>query len=214
MSAGPRKALLTFATGRWVDLQQLTLPNHGRYAARHGYDLHVGDGANDEGRPASWSKVPMFRRFLAEYDECLWVDADAFFLGDPEDVAGLVPPHAAQALATHGPEEGFGKHPNCGLWFVRRSALPMLDLLWQLEVFTDHHWWEQGAVCLLLGYMNLDGSHPKHVRHTYWFRHTHYLPESWNRRPQVVKDDERPKVIHCSGMDMEERLQTIRRYLT
>jgi hypothetical protein len=206
-----KKALLTFAVGRHRQLLEMSLPRMERFARRHGYDLVVGDGQNDEGRHSCWSKITFLQQQLADYECCFWLDADVLVLDGSQSVADLVPNYAVQALVpVWGPL--CGEHPNCGVWFLKRSALPLLQELWELEVYIKHQWLEQAALLTLLGYMGLDTLRIRHVRHTKWMRLTHFLPRSWNSHPTDMQPQ--PRLLHCAGtLSFPQRLQMMRAYL-
>jgi hypothetical protein len=191
-------------------MQEVALPRIERYAARHGYDVVVGDGTNREGRPASWSKVILLQRQLARYEACLWMDADLLIVDDSLDVGAEVPPAAAQAVACHSAPH-CGTVPNFGLWFVRAQALPFLDLVWELEVFWDHVWWEQAAALVLLGYAGLERNYITHLRETKWKKSLHFLRKCWNSHP--LDADPAPRIVHCaSPLAFEERLTMMREW--
>jgi len=205
------KAILTFADGKYREMQRLTLPRLREYARAHGYDLRVGDGHNPEGRPPSWSKVWMLRRCLVEYEACLWMDADVLVLDLSRDLADEVPAGAVQAVSIH-PNPVAGEHPNCGVWYARRAALPFLKLVWQLEVFADHNWWEQAAVHTLLGYTGTDNCRPRHVRRTRWWKRTHFLGPEWNSHPLGMVP--RPRFLHAAhAFPLPRRQEMVRAYL-
>lgn len=190
------KALATFATGKHRLLLDISMPRFQVYADRHNYELQVGDGFSD-GRPASWGKIPFLKNLLQTYDEVLWMDADLLIVNGSEDLAVGIPATAAQAMVTHR-VPSVGQVPNLGLWWVNRSVLPLLDLIWELEVFWNHVFWEQAACILLMGYA-LNPSQKNQsifqLRKTKWSERSHELPLMWNSHPLNV--DPNPRILHC-----------------
>lgn len=72
-------------------------PQLERYAARHGYALHVADGSGlpDE-RDRRWAKVPALRRALESAELALYLDADCVLVDESQPVtelAGLLGGH-------------------------------------------------------------------------------------------------------------------------
>lgn len=169
------RALVTLATGSHLELLEIALPSLHEFADRHGYDVIVADV--DSRRPPSWRKVPALREALAEYEEALWLDADIVIVDPSDDLD--VPEHCSQALVRH--HTGDGEVPNCGVWFVRRPMIPILDEIWSMTEFYDHGWWEQAAMLTLLGY-RVDPRPTELVttEPTGLYRRTHWLDNSWN----------------------------------
>ena len=194
-----KRALLTFGIDRCAPLLAITRPYMEAYAKRHGYRFMLGDGQNDEGRPPAWSKIPLLLATLETCSACLWLDADVFIAKMGKDCADDVPDWAGQGLVIHNTAQG--EVPNTGVWYIKRSMRPFLQLMWELEVFTNHAWWEQGAAMLLMGYnVRPDSAGWAHERllETRWSKLTAWLPLEWNARPADYCATTRFHHITCS----------------
>jgi hypothetical protein len=176
------KALATIGSGPLAPVLALVLPTFAAYARHHGYQLVVGEGDCD-GRPPAWGKVPLLRRLLNEFDEALWIDADAVILDKSVDLTSEVAPDAYQALVRHVTHDG--DMPNTGVWFLRgQQGRDLLDAVWRREEYRQHRWWENAAVMDLLGY-SLDV--PTQALHeTPWVSGTHWLHPTWNAIPPWI----------------------------
>lgn len=200
------KALVTLGAGDHAQLLELTLPSMCRFAERHGYDVLVGTGAESRGRPPAWAKVPLLQRALARFDYALWLDADALVVRDDVDVVDELPPSAFQALAEH--QTGQGRCPNTGVWLLRAGpdSKAFLEAVWGSAAYVDHPWWENAAVCDLLGYQ---AGPPCELAHLSPFgRSTHWLPIIWNSIPGVPV--ERPRIVHLAGEPLDTRRERLR----
>lgn len=193
------KALVSFGVGpAFEQMFEIALPSFEAFAERHDYDLlipHVGDEQLEQ-RPASWWKVPALVDALRSgYDEVLWIDADAVVVDDGDDLD--VPPEFWQALVAHRTNEG--EVPGAGFWLVRPPMLPVLDRVWSMTNYLRHRWWEQGALCDLLGYRGLpqfrvaDSDPPELIERTY------YLDHGWSVCRADQTPTERQRVMQATG---------------
>lgn len=201
-------ALVTFATGRHLELLRISAPLFRRYAERHGYAYIEGAEVRPLVRPPSWWKIPALMRALETHDAALWLDADVVIANGEIDVASLVATDAWQALVEHHTPDG--AVPNCGVWFVRKAMLPVLARLWQREQYIHHAWWEQAAMLDALGYRH--EPRPCRLEHpTDLYLRTHWLPLEWNSHEQ---DDRAalPFFAHVSPNTVDWRLPIMRAY--
>lgn len=147
------------------------------YALRHGYDLALASEVPDCGRPAPWSKIPMLRDLAARYELVVWIDADAVIVDPAADIASALQPGKVLHLVEHVVRGE--PRPNTGVMVLRggEEAIRFLDEVWALEHHIDHPWWENAAVCELLGYA-VDP--PARLGPTHWRERTALLSGRWN----------------------------------
>ena len=187
------KCLASFGVEASAPCAALSRPGMEAYAARHGYDLcldHV-----PTLRPWSYAKIPLLIDLLGTYDEVLWLDADVLIRNGRFDVAEIVPGAEMHAMVAHHTYEGHV--PNCGVWLLRKAALPMLGKVLALyDAYRHHKWWEQGAVHSLLG------EHPAYMLTPWW---------NWCEHDSRRGDEEHACFRHYCGMP--NRLDLMRRDL-
>lgn len=166
IGAGPQRRLLKLA-GR----------SFGPYARRHGYDLHLVDDVIDSSRPAPWSKIPLLRDLVQRYELVVWIDADAVIVDGSIDIADELLPGRFLYLVEH--TVGTEQRPNTGVMMLRGgdTAVRFLDSVWAQERYRTHRWWENAAVCELLGY-SVDP--PVRLATTDWREQTGFLSSRWN----------------------------------
>jgi hypothetical protein len=195
---------------------RLSAPTLRQFADLHGYDLHIGDCSEAEGRPPAWAKVKMLANYLESYESCLWVDSDAMIIRFGSDIAEAVPLTSYQALAPH-PQTWIGA-PNTGVWFVRscERSLDFLTAVWESTDLIHHSWWEQAAVAHLLGYgiggMNGLGDDVSMApMESMWSDGFVWLDSQWNALYLAPHFPGRDEVIrHHTGTFMSKRLAWMR----
>lgn len=148
-----KRAIATFALGGQADLLEVSAPTFARFAAIHGYGLfiptewHFNADVAGCGRPYSWWKIPLLLGLLETNDEVLWLDADVVIRRFDEDIP---PATAAMRMTVHHTADG--AVPNCGVWHLRRDAVPLLKMAWGIVGYgRSACWWEQAAVIAALG---------------------------------------------------------------
>jgi len=185
-----RKAIASLGTGAHEPLLRLAARSFGPFARRHGYDLHLHTEPLEPSRPAPWSKIPLLRELLGRYEQVLWLDSDLVIVDPREDV----PAPRCMALVEHTTKEG--RMPNSGVWALRAGAdaVAFLDAVWAQEDLVEHKWWENAAICRLLGY-TLDPLGPGAP--TEWRERTELLDPRWNSIPDARA--RRPRIRHYPG---------------
>jgi hypothetical protein len=188
------RAIASIGTGPHERLLRLAARSFRPYAKRHGYELHLHTEVVDSSRPAPWSKVRILRDLLDRHDTVVWLDSDLVVLDPRTDIAADVPPDRFLALVEH--RIGSARFPNTGVMVLRPDARAFLDEVWEQEDLIDHRWWENAAICRLLGYELEPEPHP--ARETELERvHTHWLDARWNSIPDAPAPQ--PRIRHYPG---------------
>jgi hypothetical protein len=141
LGCGPQRALLNLSSRTLIP-----------YAQRHGYALDLHTAAAENSRPPAWSKITILRRLVQEHDLVVWIDADAMIVDGRRDIGDELADDRLMALVTH--RVGQVSMPNTGVWVLRggEEAVDLLDQIWEQDDLIHHQWWENAALCRLLGY--------------------------------------------------------------
>lgn len=185
-----RKAIASIGTGPHERLLRLAARSFRPFAERHGYDLHLHTEVVDASRPAPWSKIPILRALLDRYEHVLWLDSDLVIVDGRDDLPAV----DLMGLVEHTTKEG--RMPNSGVWVLRSSeeAHRFLDDVWAQEDLVQHRWWENAAICRLLGY-RLDPV--GRGEPTAWLARTTFLDPRWNAIPDAPAPH--PRIRHYPG---------------
>lgn len=192
------KCIASFAVGDALKYQKYTIGNLKRFADLHNYDLCV--PTTVELNPPSWGKIPLLISLLQTYDKVLWVDADIYIMDISEDI--VFPINYSTAMVRHYidkqhthdtkvEEDGKCWVPNCGVWYLRKSALSLLNSIRSLySKYRTHCWWEQAALIELLDA----------IEAPYW------LDVSWNRHVLDNQTSDKFRFLHATAIDDRVRL--------
>jgi hypothetical protein len=146
--------------------------------------------------------VPILRDLLQRHEVVVWLDADLMIRDGRRDIAADLPEDRLMALVEHHTKEG--QMPNSGVWVLRGGdeAVALMDDIWAQEDLIDHHWWENAAICRLLGY-ELDPVGPEAPTPLLTNR-TAWLDGRWNAIPDAPSA--RARIRHYPGYATRTRL--------
>lgn len=199
------RAICSMATGdAYRALLARSAVSYERYARRWGWDLVLSTEDLAEGRPASWSKIPLLRSLMDEYEWLLWLDADVVIVDFEADISKEIRSDYNLYLTEHC---WHGQYTaNAGVMLMRCSdwARSFLDEVWARACYTEHPWWENAAILDMLGY----GLQPARlVRPTSWLQRTRFLDIRWNSVELDRADP--PAFVHRGFFDTETRIRQV-----
>lgn len=143
------KVLTSFAFGDQSNLLDISIPTFRRYALAHNYHLYIPPPQPIFERPWAWAKIPLVISLLYSYDTVLWLDADVVVMDHTKDILDDCS-DAPFNLVVHETDDG--KVPNTGVFIANRSAIPILEKMWELNHFRKSDgWWEQAAFIAVAG---------------------------------------------------------------
>jgi hypothetical protein len=199
--ATPRKALVSIGTGPQRKLLALSRRTFEPYAERHGYELVLRTEPVETTRPPAWSKIRLLREHALDYDVLVWLDCDLMIVDGRADLAAELDGEHMLCLVEH--DFGDRRMPNSGVMVLRggERTAAFLDDVWAQEQYSDHRWWENAAICHLLGY---DLDPPRPVRETPLLLATKLLSPRWNAiRDAPVR---RARIRHYPGYSVKTRM--------
>jgi hypothetical protein len=195
------KVIASLGTGPQSRLLWLASRSFKRFAQRHGYELALTSETLDPTRPAPWSKVVLLRRLAAEFELVVWLDADLVIVDDKEDIAVELREERFLYLVEHHTKEG--RMPNSGVMMLRggERTLEFLDEVYEQVDLIEHRWWENAAICRLLGYQ-LDPIGPGEPTKLL-SEETRLIPSRWNSIPDAPAT--KPRIRHYPGYSLKVR---------
>lgn len=195
------KALVSLGAGPQAWLLRIAARSFRSYAARHGYELYLHTETVDEHRPAPWSKVRLLRTLASKHELVLWLDADLVIVDQRLDIATELQDGRFLYLVEHHTKQG--SMPNSGVMLVRGGSetIAFLDEVYAQEDLIEHQWWENAAICRLLGYQ-LDPIE-LHKPTPLLSERTKLISPRWNSIPDAPAL--RPRIRHYPGYSLKAR---------
>lgn len=196
-----RKVIVSLGSGPQARILRLASRSFRRYAARHGYELALRTETLDPTRPAPWSKVVLLRQLAQTHDLLLWLDADLVIVDCSLDIASELEEGRFLYMVEHQTKEG--RMPNSGVMLLRGGAdtLAFLDEVYAQDDLVNHRWWENAAICRLLGY-RLDPIAPGSPT-PLLTEHTKFISPRWNSIPDAPAA--KPRIRHYPGYSLKVR---------
>jgi hypothetical protein len=196
-----RKVIVSLGSGRQAALLRIASRSFRRYAARHGYELELHTETVDPTRPVPWSKVVLLRRLAASHDLVLWLDADLVIVDESLDIAVELEERRFLYMVEH--HTASANMPNSGVMLLRGGAetIAFLDGVYAQEDLIEHQWWENAAICRLLGYrldpLALESPTPL------LSEHTKLISPRWNSIRDAPAPS--PRIRHYPGYSLKVR---------
>lgn len=199
-----KKILISGYMGEeYKKMSLLTFPLMERYAKKYNIDSAICELEN-YGRPASWSKIPLIKNYLNEYDVVLWIDSDIVIIKDSVNIFDYVENEKIQYMVQHYIMDFVV--PNAGMWMLKKEMLKYLDIIWNNDKYLNHQWWEQASLIELMGFEI--NEYTTYLRNpTELYHKTKLLEQNWNHHPADLKRVSNPFFVHVTTY--QDRLKTI-----
>ena len=194
-----------------IKMLRIMQPTLEYYAEKYQLDCYIKElpGGLDPSRPGSWDKIILLRHLLKFYKTVMWIDCDAIICNPSHDIRkDLDPRFSIQLVTDFGITPLF---PNGGIWVVKDDprTIEILEKVWEQTDMIDHPWWEQAAVCKLLGYdPNYDGNYYGPTKYTDWIGP---LDIKWNSRPYNKDCSDDPAILHFCRLNNKHRIKEMKK---
>ena len=192
-----RKVIASVAIGSHKELLDLSIGKLNNYADLYGYEISICFESLDSSRPAAWNKILHILNLMPEFDEILWIDADAIIVDTSKDISEEVSKETDLAWVYHS--YGDQSHPNTGVMFIR-SNLKTVNLFELANLQTDltnHPWWDQAAIMRLMGLESIDWPFELKESQVKIEINEQKLSTEWNSIRQAPA--EKPRIRHFAG---------------
>jgi hypothetical protein len=197
--------VITAFTSNIRDMSDLSFDSLYKYCNKHNlwYDRYLIE--NPE-RPASWYKIPLIlSKFDSGADYVIWVDSDTTIINYDYDITEFL--GDASVYITKD-INGI----NCGvmIWKLSDFTRDVLEKIWSMEEFLDHHCWEQAAFAKLVddNYNGLS-SQIKYIDQSEINAYDYDLYSMTYEQGQV---NDQSWLIHFPAIGYDRRIELIKQY--
>jgi hypothetical protein len=210
-----KRAIVSFASGtKHTELLSISIPSFYRHSEKFNYDLIIPSHNKikeicnlfnwDLSREPSWLKIPILKYLLEieNYDLVCWLDSDVVIAKHSEDICKtFCESPCIQALTFHQIAGIPFSVPNCGVWFLKKDCVSLLNEVWNNEDSIDRLWWEQGSLINLM-FKNQDIFHKTHELDYLYNVHIHDLRFTQNSEKDGI-------ILHATmhGDDMANKMK-------
>jgi len=209
----PEILCLTGCDEAFGALSDISLRSLRHYCQRHGFRLTF-QPLESSGRPISWSKIPLIQEAFRQGAEFVWwVDVDVVVVDPSRSIRDVIEPGKDLYLVKH--DDGRRTNPNGGVMLLRNSpwTVDLLERLWDLDVYTDHKWWETAAIIHLLSPESFADSGIPDARDRIPDGPVKWLGLEWNSIPYVEGGRfacPDPVLNHYASLPLKYRLASMR----
>jgi len=183
------------------------------------------------GRAQTWNKIISIKEQILrkKNDYIMWVDADAFFHKDAENILSVIEDKYEIYLSSHycGVFKGSNykntvltvNRINCGVMIfkVTNFCIKFLEKVWNKKNYIDHYWYEQAAIMDLVGLkVDITGNLKDNAGDDFYLKKIKFLNKEWNSIPsssEISTESFRPSIIHLAGIKNEIRMRFLKNYL-
>lgn len=120
------------------------------YCEKYGLQISVSHHRKLQNRHAAWERIPWLLEKISDFDYLLWVDADAFFYIDANNIVDVIQENAT-AHFIFSNDIG-DKNINTGVFIVKHSQYSIQFLrrwLYDEQLYKNNPvplWWDQGVL--------------------------------------------------------------------
>ena len=213
----PKIAILTMVIGAdYAKAMEPGLQTKREYAAKHGYDLHIGGKESwDRSRPIPWSKLRYILKYIDEYDYIFWSDADVIITNPDfsieKNIVPLLPPNK-DLLWT---KDVVG-NLNSGNMLLRGRSPWLKDFIertYQQAQFTYHIWWENAGMVHLYLTNPQDKEKIETIENHSLFNAYLFGPKNISSDPTVRLFQPGDFLLHFAGVADQWNIYRMMRYI-
>jgi hypothetical protein len=131
------------------------------YCKKYGLDIIVSHKKTyDDNRHPAWERLPLLLKYIDNYDYMIWIDADAFFYPDADNIVDFINKNSDFNFIFSNDITGL--NVNTGIFIVKNSDYSKEFLeRWAyddslFENNTYPHWWDQGVLIAIINNNLLD----------------------------------------------------------
>ena len=222
--------IVTSHDDNYKDIGNITTKSMHKYADKFNLKFEFLD-MPDTGRVQTWNKILQIKNEILkrENDYIMWVDADAFFPNDAENILSIIDDKYEIYLSSHYCSVFKGSNYkntilttnriNCGVMIFKVSnfCLEFLEKVWSKKEYINHFWYEQAAIMDLVGLKaDITGNLNDNKGNDFYLNKIKFLTKEWNSIPSfgaISSESIRPSIIHLAGIENDERIKLLNDYI-
>lgn len=180
-----------------------------QYCAKYNLELIVSNTHSYSNRHPAWERLPFLLNNILNYDYLIWIDADAFFYNDVNNICDIITQHADYNFIFSN--DIGDNNINTGIFIVKNNQYS-IDFLtkwaYDEELYNNNPypaWWDQGVLIDMYN-KNILQIQTNSIRLSYGILQ-HFDEHELNTFPN------KPYVYHLAGKDAGVRYAVSNQYL-
>ena len=111
-------------------------------------------------RHPAWERIPLILKYLNDYDYVMWIDADAFFYNDANNIVDIINDNRNYNFIFSN--DIGNNNINTGVYIVKNSQYSidfLIRWLYDEDLYKNNHyphWWDQGVLIEMFNQNILD----------------------------------------------------------
>lgn len=175
------------------------------YCEKYGIKLILSKTKTYKNRHPAWERLPLILKNLKNYDYLIWVDADAFFYYDSDNILDIIKKNYSSNFIFSNDIKD--KNINTGFFIVKNTEYSFNFLnRWAFdenlyESNTMKYWWDQGVLIYIFE-NNILNIKENSITYDYGILQDFNFSES----------KKKPFICHLAGKDKNTRVSIIKDY--
>jgi len=222
--------IITSHDSNYDDVGKITTMSMEKYAVKYNLQFKFVEMPST-GRTQTWNKIIQIKNEIQkkENDFIMWIDADAFFPNDAENILSVLEKNYEIYLSSHYCSVFKGSNYkntiltinriNCGVMIFKVSdfCIKFLDEVWAKKEYINHFWCEQAAIMDLVGLKaDITGNLKDNSGNDFYLKKIKFLSKEWNTIPsfsEISSESLRPSIIHLAGIKNKERMEFLKSFI-
>lgn len=179
-----------------------------KYCEKHNLDIILSNEKKYNDRHSAWERLPLMLNNISKFDYLIWIDADAFFYNDANNIVDIINKHI-DVNFIFSSDLG-NKNINTGFFIVKNTQYS-IDFLtkwaYDEELYENNlypFWWDQG-VLIYMFYKNILNIQQNSIIYKYGCLQHFYENEKLNL-------DNKPYIFHLAGQTDDTRYKSSKEY--
>jgi len=203
-----RVALIMFYDENIKEYGDINFKINKMYCNKYNIDIILSNEKKYEDRHPAWERLPFILENIKQYDYLIWIDADAFFYYEAENIIKVIENNSDKNFIFSNDIKN--NNVNTGIFIVKNSKYSIDFLnIWAYDenLFINNHypyWWDQGVLIDMIEQNILD------IQNNSVFIDYGILQHFYERELLEIK---KPFIYHMAGKDKETRILISQNYL-
>lgn len=203
-----RNCVIMFYDDNIKDYGDINYNINKKYCEKYNLDIIFSNEKKYENRHSAWERLPLLLENIEKYDYLIWIDADAFFYNDANNIFDIISKNMDKQFIFSN--DIGNNNINTGVFIIKNSQYS-IDFLnkwaYDEELYNNNphpYWWDQGVLISMYNKNILD------IQNNCIFYEYGVLQHF--RNSELSQFSNKPFVFHLAGRDHNMRYIVSKNY--